>query len=185
MEHLYIKNFDNYQHYKHRSMVWFKWHISCLSDYKFSKLKDRQKWLFIGLICLACKTDNKIPIDLEWIKTQISYDSSTLKEDIEILVASKMLASCKQSACLDKKRIEKKREDIESHKKQSFQIPTTEEVEKYAKSIGFAIDGERFIAHYSASGWYRGKTKIKDWRACVVTWKKTDKDKTDKQKDNW
>jgi len=46
------------------------------------------------------------------------------------------------------------------------------EVSIYAESIGFSIDAEGFIDHYEANGWFRGKTKIKDWKACVRTWKK-------------
>jgi hypothetical protein len=111
MNCLEIKNLEKYQHYKDRNMVWIKWHISSLQDYKFSKLKDNQKWLFIGLVCLACKTDNKIPIDYEWIKTQIAYTSNTLKSDIDFLIASEMLSSCYQVASLDKKREEENRED--------------------------------------------------------------------------
>lgn len=58
--------------------------------------------------------------------------------------------------------------------KQSFP-PSVEEVRAYCRERGNNIDPETFIAHYTASGWMRGKTKIKDWRACVVTWEKKDK----------
>lgn len=53
-----------------------------------------------------------------------------------------------------------------------FVEPTVKEVEDYGLSIGFKIDGEQFIAHYRASNWMRGNTKIRDWKQCVVTWKK-------------
>jgi len=48
------------------------------------------------------------------------------------------------------------------------------EVEDYAKSIDFDLDGEEFIAHYDMVGWVYGKARlpIKNWKACVVTWKK-------------
>lgn len=52
-----------------------------------------------------------------------------------------------------------------------FVKPTPEQATAYAKSIGFVLDGQRFVAHYEAGGWMRNKTKIKDWKACVRTWR--------------
>ena len=51
---------------------------------------------------------------------------------------------------------------------------SAQEVEEYARSIGFEIDGEEFIAHYNAVGWVYGKCHhpVKSWKDCVVTWKK-------------
>lgn len=54
-----------------------------------------------------------------------------------------------------------------------FIPPTPQEAQAYAKSLGFDLDGEKFVAHYAATGWVRkGGVKIRDWRAAVVTWKK-------------
>lgn len=69
---------------------------------------------------------------------------------------------------LDKNRRDKKRKDIGR-----FTPPTLAEVDEYCKSRGNSVDPQRFLDHYEANGWMRGKTKIKDWRACVRTWEKT------------
>ena len=54
-----------------------------------------------------------------------------------------------------------------------FQKPTPLEVEEYAKSIAFALDGSAFCDYYEARGWkYKGGVAMKDWRAAVRTWKK-------------
>lgn len=58
------------------------------------------------------------------------------------------------------------------------------EVTDYAKSIGFMLDGQKFIDHYEANGWMRGKTKIKDWKACVRTWKVRQAEQTSVQHQN-
>lgn len=59
-----------------------------------------------------------------------------------------------------------------NHKPVNKARPTdANEVTEYARSIGFILDGQKFIDHYDANGWVRGKTKIKDWKACVRTWK--------------
>ena len=54
-----------------------------------------------------------------------------------------------------------------------FVPPTAEEVRAYAKEIGFELDAEKFVAHYNASGWKRGKqqTPITNWKGCVQTWR--------------
>lgn len=48
----------------------------------------------------------------------------------------------------------------------------TQEVEEYAKTIDYFVDGQNFIDHYEANGWMRGKSKIKCWKSCLRTWKK-------------
>jgi len=53
-----------------------------------------------------------------------------------------------------------------------FIPPTPAEVEEYAATIGFKIDGELFVNNYQAKGWiYSGNTPLRDWRAAVRTWK--------------
>jgi len=67
---------------------------------------------------------------------------------------------------------EEKRIDKEKDKKESsrFSPPTVEEVGEYCASRGNGIDPKLFVDHYEANAWMRGKTKIRDWRACVRTW---------------
>jgi len=64
---------------------------------------------------------------------------------------------------------EEKRRDKEN-KQRKFIPPTIEDVSAYCAERGNGIDAQNFIDHYSANGWMRGKTKIKDWKACVRTW---------------
>ena len=39
----------------------------------------------------------------------------------------------------------------------------------------------KFHNHYEASGWMRGKTKIKNWKMCLSSWDFNDSSKTNKQ----
>ena len=50
------------------------------------------------------------------------------------------------------------------------------EVEEYAKTIGFKIDGAYFIDYYGSIGWVRGKSRlpIVSWKLCVNTWKRNE-----------
>ena len=55
-----------------------------------------------------------------------------------------------------------------------FTPPTVEDVASYCRERGNAVDAQRFVDFYTASGWMRGKTPVKDWKACVRTWEKND-----------
>ena len=58
-----------------------------------------------------------------------------------------------------------------------FTPPTVEEVFQYCNERCNNVDAQAFVDHYTGNGWMRGKTKIKDWKACVRTWEKNSKDK--------
>lgn len=55
-----------------------------------------------------------------------------------------------------------------------FTPPTVEEVREYCSEHGYKIDEERFVDFYASKGWMVGKNKMKDWRACVRNWTRTD-----------
>ena len=55
-----------------------------------------------------------------------------------------------------------------------FTPPTVEDVTSYCRERGNAVDAQRFVDFYTASGWMRGKAPIRDWKACVRTWEKND-----------
>lgn len=58
-----------------------------------------------------------------------------------------------------------------------FTPPSVPEVKKYCLERGNQIDAEEFVDHYAANGWMRGKSKIKDWKACIRTWEKSARQK--------
>ena len=59
-----------------------------------------------------------------------------------------------------------------TNNKNTFIKPNSKEVNEYAKSIGFELQGDQFFEHYEARGWMIGKNKMKDWKAAVRTWKR-------------
>ena len=56
-----------------------------------------------------------------------------------------------------------------------FTPPTVQEVSDYCNERMNQVDPQRFVDHYSTNNWFRGKTKTKDWKACVRTWEANDK----------
>ena len=53
-----------------------------------------------------------------------------------------------------------------------FTKPTIAEIKEYTAEIKFELDVNDFFNHYEANGWKQGKSPIKDWKACVRTWRK-------------
>ena len=65
-------------------------------------------------------------------------------------------------------------QNTEKEKSMRFTPPTLEEVKAYCAERGNSVDPERFIDFYTSKGWYVGKNKMKDWKACVRTWERED-----------
>jgi hypothetical protein len=53
-----------------------------------------------------------------------------------------------------------------------FTKPTPNDVQSYAKSLNFTLDGANFCDFYESKGWLVGKTPMKSWQAAVRTWKR-------------
>ena len=45
-----------------------------------------------------------------------------------------------------------------------------QEVRDYVQEKGYHFNADEFYAFYESSNWYRGKTKITNWKQCCVTW---------------
>nr|DAI65680.1 MAG TPA: helix-turn-helix domain protein [Caudoviricetes sp.] len=56
-----------------------------------------------------------------------------------------------------------------------FKPPTVEEVRAYCQERANGIDAEEFCDFYESKGWFVGKNKMKDWKACVRTWERNRK----------
>lgn len=65
-----------------------------------------------------------------------------------------------------------------SPKRSRFVPPTKEDVIAYCNERGNKVDPERFIDYYTANGWRVGKNPMKDWKAAVRTWERSDVQKT-------
>ena len=60
-------------------------------------------------------------------------------------------------------------------KSQGFSPPTRQDVAEYCRENGYGnVDIERFIDFYSSKGWMVGKNKMKDWKAAVRNWARSE-----------
>jgi hypothetical protein len=75
---------------------------------------------------------------------------------------------------IDKNRLDKDSIDnICGAKSKRFVPPTVEEIKDYCLERNNNVDANKFFDFYQAKGWMVGKNKMKDWKACVRTWEKS------------
>ena len=55
-----------------------------------------------------------------------------------------------------------------------FTPPTLEQVIDYCNERQNGVDPERFIDYYTSNGWKVGKNPMKDWKAAVRTWERSE-----------
>lgn len=83
---------------------------------------------------------------------------------------------------LDKIRLEESKEAAPPPRAPAFKPPTLEEVAAYCAERNNGIDPQAFLDYYGASNWFRGKTKIKNWKSCVRTWERRDRETPPREK---
>ena len=59
-----------------------------------------------------------------------------------------------------------------------FKRPTLEEIKSYCEEKKSSVDPQAFFDYCTKIGWVYGKNKlpIKDWKACVRTWERNNKE---------
>lgn len=81
------------------------------------------------------------------------------------------------------KDIEKKEEDIimgvpaeqpVKKRAKAFVPPTVDDVREYCSERGNNVNPEVFVDFYESKGWMIGKSKMKDWKAAVRTWERSE-----------
>lgn len=60
--------------------------------------------------------------------------------------------------------------------KPRFVPPTVDEVRAYCRERGNKVDAESFVDFYESKGWMVGKNRMKDWKACIRTWERNNKE---------
>jgi hypothetical protein len=121
MQFFTIKNWSELQHYTDRTPPWIKLYNHLLDDYEFACLQDASKLHLVLIWLLASRNNNRLPFNPKWIKQRIGVESDVdLKELLDagfitlepsndgVLQspeqdASRVLADCKQDACLEER----------------------------------------------------------------------------------
>ena len=143
----------------------------------FKQNKKQEKAPLCSPFPLPPVTPNSIPP----IIPQKEVCDKGAREDFGGTAESESSAEPKQeaSACADI--LPPPTPPVESSKRTIFTPPTEEEVAEYAEAKGYAdFETERFVDFYASKGWYVGKNKMKDWRAAVRNWWRSQKDRNNR-----
>ena len=127
--------------------------IKYLSELESSGLLLKKKRFGASIIYQA-----KIPISLN---SELVQELNSSSSNSELSVVQDLNSNSQLNSPLNSNKRAKR-----------FLPPTTDQVAAYCKERGNKIDPEAFVDHYTATGWMRGKSKIKDWKACIRTWEK-------------
>ncbi len=61
----------------------------------------------------------------------------------------------------------------DSNTKGSFVKPTIIDIKEYCNKRKNNVDCDTFFNFYESKDWYIGKNKMKNWKACIITWEKS------------
>ena len=121
----------------------------------------------IAVICYSCNASIRNDIIEE------KLNNEEVKEKWETINS---LNTRSTNGSTDKNSIDKYSIIYNNYIPKKFQKPTVEQVENYCKERKNDIDAQKFVDYYDSIGWLVGKKPMKDWKACVRTWEKKEKE---------
>lgn len=107
-----------------------------------------------------------------FLRSLIRYDK--IGESDTTKLASQTRQECRNTNNSLLKSITDTSDKSEVKHTKRFAKPSIDEVAEYCRERGNAVDPNRFWNFYESKGWMVGKSKMKDWKACVRTWEKPD-----------
>lgn len=146
--------------YSHQGETYL--HINNFERHQNPHPNERKKGSDIPSFC----GDDAQSVDSK--EVTINHDKSRQNSEGSVSNRADSLSLIPDSLSLIPEKVQKK-----------FTPPTVEEVREYCQERGNDVDPQKFVDHYEANGWIRGKTKIKSWKACVRTWE------SEKKQESW
>jgi hypothetical protein len=109
-DHLRIREWDSYQHYKHRRPPWVKLHVKILEDEEQRSLSVPTRLVAVLLLAVAANRDNRIPNNPAWLSEEIAMPPRVIAAALADLQASGYLI-CTQSCTENAEYRDRDRED--------------------------------------------------------------------------
>lgn len=117
---------------------------------------------------MACRYGKK---NEDLTPLQQSYNKVITNENDVITIRKENIKEEKNSTIVEQKK----------DNRPAFVPPTEEEVLAYAQSMAYAhFDAARFVDFYISKNWYVGKNKMKDWKAAVRNWCRSNQERAGK-----
>ena len=131
MKYFKIKNFEKYQpKRKGKTAPWIRLYAHWNNDWAIGQLSDSHKAHFTGLLLVAHATNNQIPWDTRWLKTQIQARSNVKIEVFEKLglieVLDNMDETQEEIKVPEGRGEEKRRDDMRSETQKKPKVKKTD-----------------------------------------------------------
>lgn len=165
---LSIKNFEKYQHYKHRNPPWIKLHLEILDDAAFLRMPDASKWHYIGLLLLASRRENRIEADPEYIRGRLGLNAEL--DLSQRFLKDHVLAPCKRIASVlhtnADSETEKSRDRVETETEVEVKQAASPSVLSRLESFSITPEIEAWAAKEEISAVHSYLEEFKDyWRS--------------------
>ena len=139
------------------------------------KLCDRWGWsnTKVRNFLKMLENESMIIVKSDSKKTVINIVNYSVYQDSDNKKATVKRQSSYSEAAVKHTNKNEKNEKNEKNNIRRFTPPTYEQVSSYCLERNNNVDAHRFVDHYEANGWMRGKTKMKDWKAAVRFWERS------------
>ena len=155
------------------------------------QLEDVQVTLMYLLSCGLAETSDNVSFFFPYAAENVGSEGASAQRWREwkarqVLVSNAAQTQCKQITNGEKE-IEKEKEkeieiEIENREeygadkppRKRFEKPSVDDVRAYCQERGNNVDPVRFCDYYDSNGWKVGKNPMKDWKAAVRTWERSD-----------
>jgi hypothetical protein len=87
-EHLRVRNWERFQHYKKRRPPWVKLYDELLDDEEMTAMPKEARLLFPLVLLVAARKNNRIPNDSRWLATELALPLADVRKGLGALLAS-------------------------------------------------------------------------------------------------
>ena len=147
-----------------------------LRELRTSQVDDALKALTSAELILIYEVDGKPFLQMKtWDKHQQVRAKKSKYPSPDDGICNQMISS--DNKCLRNPIQSNPNPNPNPKENRRFTPPTLEEVTEYCKARNNGVDPQRFIDFYASKGWKVGNQPMKDWKACIRTWERRDKEK--------
>ena len=121
-----------------------------------------------------CECSDNIHYFLPYVVENTGSETATAQRMRDHRSRAKLAERNNVTGLLQERYVEKEIDTDSMVHRKRFTAPTIEDVIAYCKERGNRVDPERFIDYYTSNGWKVGKNPMKDWKAAVRTWERSE-----------
>ena len=146
----------------------------CFASNKyFADLYDKEKGTISGWISQLVK--------YEYIKIRYSYREGTreISHRYIKIINKGMLQISKDLCDKNPKSNTTSINTMKGNTKGNFKKPKIIDIKEYCTERKNNVDAETFYHFYESKNWKIGSSKMKNWKSCIITWEKSNKNNND------